>query len=330
MQKKIKIVIKKLVSLLVLFLITINIFEIVYRYYGIDFYKNSFLSLNTKESLNTSKVDFLVFGDSFSASPDGYVSVLKNNFPSKKIINLSVSGIGIKQVNLYAKNKIKMFNPDVILYQVYVGNDLIDIKNLSNWNELALVRNSYWSISNYYLSLRYLNQNFSFIRRKQLDVDLSLNSKFSIQFYNQREKILLKADANYIEKSITIIEDFEFRYQKWQTEMQIFLDNIPKTKKVYVVFIPHCSQVNEFYYSNTIQIGANFSSQKNIINSKYTFFDRAKLNFQNYDNVIFLNPIDFLVDKDNENYRLYYENDPHFNTNGHFQFANYISKFVIQ
>lgn len=330
MQKTIKKLAKTLFSLGLLFFLTISLFELVFRFYLIDFYKNTFIALNGQEILKTKKVDFLIFGDSFSALKNGYVDHLKSTFPDKTFINLSVPGIGIKQVNGYAENKIKTYNPDVIIYQVYVGNDLLDIKNLSNWSELSFSRNLYWQFSNYYLSLRYLNQSMSIFRQNLSVKELNLDKQFSNELYNKRELMFFKADQQFLENTITLKADFKQRYNQWKNALNDFLENIPKDKKVYIVFVPHCAQVNEFYFDNMLKIGAAFSSQNEIINANYSFFENAKNDFKNYKNVNFFNPINYLQEKDKENYRLYYQNDPHFNKNGQQELANYISTIINQ
>lgn len=330
MRKTLPKLLKNLLSLCLLLFLTISLFELVFRFYLIDFYKNTFIALNGQEILKTKKVDFLIFGDSFSALKNGYVDHLKTTFPDKTFINLSIPGIGIKQVNGYAETKIKTYNPDVIIYQVYVGNDLLDVKNLSNWSELSFSRNLYWQFSNYYLSLRYLNQNLLLFKRNLSIKDLNLDKAFSSNLYNEREKLLLKADNQYLEKSITLNADFKTRYHNWKNKLACFIENIPKDKKVYIIFVPHCAQINTFYFDNMLKIGANFSSQNEIINANYSFFENAKNDFKNYKNVSFFNPINYLQEKDKENYRLYYENDPHFNKNGQKELANYISTIINQ
>lgn len=330
MQEKIKRIFKKVIQITIILFVTATLFELVYRWYLIDFYKNSFCYLNNEKDLKAEKVDYLFFGDSFSAAKDSYVDFIKKDFSKSKVVNFSVSGIGIKQVNLYAKRKIEKYNPDIIIYQVYVGNDLIDIQNLSNWSRLSFMRNGYWFTSDYYLSLRYLNQNLSFFRTKNFNTDLHLDHSFSIESYNMREKMLFVADASYLEKTINIEADFKMRYDKWKKELTAFLQSISQDKKVFIVFIPHCSQLNPFYYNNMKQIGAHFNSFNAISELNYPFFDKAQKDFNNYPNVTFLNPLAYLRARDHTNYRLFYENDPHFNLNGHYELAQFLSKEITK
>ena len=95
---------------MIILFVTATLFELVYRWYIIDFYKNSFCYLNNEKDLKAEKVDYLFFGDSFSAAKDSYVDFIKKDFSKSKVVNFSVSGIGIKQVNLYAKRKIEKYH----------------------------------------------------------------------------------------------------------------------------------------------------------------------------------------------------------------------------
>lgn len=320
---------KKFLKICLLVFISACLFEMVYRLYIIDFYKNSFSALNGAENLKNTKADFLIFGDSFSCFPNGYVEQLKKQNPENKILNFSVSGIGIKQINLFAKQKIEKHNPDVVVYQVYVGNDLIDIKNVTNWETLSFQRNIYWKVSDVFLSLRYLNQNFAFLKQpKNLKSDFT--SSFDENKYNFREKLLVKANPYYIENSILITEDFELRYQVWKEELESFLHSVSNNRKVYVVFIPHKVQLNSFYSETMEKIEAKFSNCEQVFKVDYPFLEKAKTDFKNNKNVTFLNPLSCFREIDKAENRLYFENDEHLNEVGQQVLTNYLSKEILK
>lgn len=321
--------IKLLLELFIIFFLTLCLFEITYRHYIIDFYKNTFRAINTESDLELKKVDCLIFGDSFSAFKNGYVSQIKDKYPNKKFLNFSVSGTGIRQTNLFAVGKIEEYKPDEIIYQVYVGNDLIDIENLTNWDALSLKRNLYWSISDVFLSLRYLNQNLSIFNSSN-KINQNLESDFDVNKYTSREKLLFKADPKYLEKSLKIKSGFESRYNKWENAINQFINAVSEDKKIHIIFIPHKAQVNEFYLSTSKRIGAKFSSNKEIFNLEYNFLNKAKLDFKDYKNVIFLNPLEYFRNHDNESNRLYYENDSHLNELGQKVLCDYISNEIMK
>jgi hypothetical protein len=270
-----------------------------------------------------------VFGDSFSANDHGYVSYLQKLCPGKVILNASSAGIGIKQVNLFASKRIKQVNPKAILLQVYVGNDLIDVQNLSNLKTVSMLRNLYWNITNHFTSISYLNQRMGAFRKHETVSSLHLNEHFSKELYDKRTKLFVQADAGFLEKSVTLNDDFLKRYMIWKDELDVFLENIPLTTKVYIVFIPHCAQINDFYYKNMAELGATFSDKSNFNKTDYAFFEYAMNDFKGNSNAVFLNPLPFFKETDIINYRLYYENDPHFSEHGNTEFANYLKPLIF-
>lgn len=326
---KIKKTASKLAFYCFVLFVSLCLFEFVYRIHLIDFYKNSFTALNEPEILKQKKADFLIFGDSFSAFPNGYVEQLKSQNLEKSILNFSVSGIGIKQTNLFVKQKIKKYNPDVVIYQVYVGNDLIDVQNVTNWEALSFQRNIYWEVSDVFLSLRYLNQNFAFLKQ-QKNLKSDFTSSFDENKYNFREKLLVKANPYYIEKSVLITEDFELRYQVWKEELESFLKSISDNRKVYIVFIPHKVQLNSFYFDTMEKIGAKFSNRQQIFANDYPFLEKAKTDFKNHKNVMFLNPLSYFREIDKAENRLYFENDEHLNEIGQQVLSNYLSEEILK
>lgn len=321
-----KIIIKTIKCFFIVF-ITLLLFELSYRFYIIDFYKSSLTSLNTSKMRENKNVDLLVFGDSFSANTNGYISNLQNYFPNKTILNASVPGIGIKQVNIMAHKRITETHPKNILIQVFVGNDLLDIENLSNWKDISLLRNLYWKTTNSFLSLRYLNQNFSFLKNEKKG--LHLDNTFSKDLYNERYKLYFEANNSFLYNSVVLEKDFMERYIEWKKQLIEVIHKIPKNIKVYLLFIPDCSQVNDNYLNNMNQINGAFKN-KTLYNSvQYPFYKQAKNDLKLYSNVEFLNPLEYFRKKDTKSYRLYHYNDPHFNENGHKELSLFLKQKIF-
>ena len=97
---------KGFVQLVIISCITFLLFEVAYRYGVIDFYKAEIKVLNPNNSIESTSVDYLVFGDSFSTPTGNYVDRLRSKHTEKSFLNLSIPGTGIKQVNTFAKKKI--------------------------------------------------------------------------------------------------------------------------------------------------------------------------------------------------------------------------------
>lgn len=316
-------------NLFLIGVITLILFECCYRFYVIDFYGATWKILNQDFNPGNKQTDMLVFGDSFSAKDSGYVYHLRKQHADKVIYNASFPGIGLKQVNLFASARIKETNPKAILYQVYTGNDLTDVKNLTNWSNLPAGRNIYWSISDYLLSLKYINQQLAVFSKQQNTLRMHLEKPFDPAIYDKRTLLYLQADAAHLEKVVSISDDFSTRYTSWKKELEFFLGKIPKGTKVFIVFIPHCTQVNNFYLNHMKRLGARVQNDQGLMATDYMFYKQARSDFKSYPDVVFLNPLSYLQETDREGHRLYYENDPHFNQQGHEAFATYLSHQVM-
>ncbi|GAA0729671.1 hypothetical protein GCM10009430_40040 [Aquimarina litoralis] len=319
---------KRVLQGIIIILMVAVLFEMSYRFYIIDFYDVEFNSLNKDQSGSLENVDYLIIGDSFSTYPDNYVELLRKKYPNKTIINLSVPGTGIKQVNSFAKSKIKKYNPKNIIYQVYAGNDLVDVKHLSNWKELSMPRSIYWKVTDYLQSGIFLNQRLKKYN-PNIKTSYSDTTEFSPTRYNSREKLLFRTNKDFLYKSIVLDNGFENRYDIWKDGMTSFLNKIKVESNVYVFFIPHCSQLNDYYFSNMQQLNAHFENKASFQKVDYHFFTKAEQDFEEYKNVTFLNPILYLRQKDHELNRLYFKNDPHLNANGQVEIFNFLDNSIF-
>lgn len=322
----IKRILKGLLKIGIIGVLVIILFELSYRFSVIDFYKPELAVLNTKHAIASHDVDYLVFGDSFSAAQDNYIDFLSNS-SNKIFLNSSVIGIGIKQINTFANRRLNRYNPKNVIYQVYIGNDLTDVDHITNYKTLSVARNLYWQLSDQILSSSYINYRLGYLKSSKAKTDaIAFNTPFSEKYYNQRSKIYFKSDNNYLYKTVTVTEDFEKRYSIWMEELKEFIQNIPKNTKIHILFIPHCAQVNSFYRDNIGQIGGVFTNEDKFAKIQYALFEKASLDLKNHKNVALLNPLKRFRETDSTNHRLYYSNDPHLNKLGQKVLGKYIKE----
>ena len=323
---------KFFINALVIGLMSLLLFELLYRNAVIDFYKAETSHLNSATNLEKETVDFLVFGDSFSATAKeiNYIDKLKQNNPTTSFVNVSVPGIGIRQVNTFAKAKIKQHQPKAIIYQIYVGNDLIDVNHLWSLDSFSLARNLYWEASDHFLSLSYLNHKASvFSPRVNSRTYTMAADDFKIEYYDQRTKRFLQFDNAYIESMLTLQSPFKKRYDAWLEYMYTFLETVPEEIPVYLVWIPHCTQVNSYYMDNMKSLGATFVNPDHIQQSTYPFFAQAIKDLKAYTNVIQLNPLKIFQVNDSETNRLYFANDPHINNSGNKVLSDFLQSELL-
>ncbi|MEL7223064.1 MAG: hypothetical protein AAGJ93_17200, partial [Bacteroidota bacterium] len=113
--------------LLFLLVATILLLEVSYRWNIVDFYGANLRRLNTEELGTKSDLpSVLVIGDSFSADMSSYVGFLRDSLREHRIINAAVPGTGVRQHQRFFKQRIREFQPEMLIYQLYVGNDLLD------------------------------------------------------------------------------------------------------------------------------------------------------------------------------------------------------------
>ncbi|WP_114902336.1 hypothetical protein [Kordia sp. SMS9] len=303
------------------------LFEVLYRFSVIDFYKAETAHLNSEADLEHTSVDFLVFGDSFSATAKeiNYIDKLRENNPETSFVNVSVPGIGIRQVNTFASSKIKKHNPKAIIYQIYVGNDLTDVDHLWSWKKFSIARNVYWGISDYFLSLSYLNHKLSVFRPRVNSRTYTMATDvFKPEYYDQRTIRFLNFDTAYFNNTLMLKTPFASRYDAWLDEMNTFLETVPEDIPVHLLWIPHCSQINSYYMNNLNALGATFEDAQTIQASNYPFLAKAQQDLQAYQNVKHINPLSVFQVNDTSEQRLYFANDPHINNNGNVVLSDFL------
>lgn len=300
-----------------------GLLELAYRYQWIDFYSTELKSLNPLTALAASpeKSRILLLGDSFSAQPNSYVNTLRDSLPGFDIINAAVPGTGIREAALVAADKIKRFPADVLIYQVYVGNDLWDIRKSCTSPRISRLRNLYWWLSDYSLFLRYLNYTLgqakanigASVEQQELKQDIP----FSASLYSKRERLLLEAEPTLIHDSILATGERGKDLDTWLEKMdRLFASLPPRTQKIVLLILPHCVQVSDFYYKNLESLGAT-PFGPDIQTVQYPFLERIQQHYAGQARVNVFSPLPFFQLCDSSGHRLYYENDPHLNDAGH-------------
>lgn len=261
----------------------------------------------------------LVFGDSFTADKNNYVHLLRDSLPETAFINAAVPGIGIQEVNLFAANRIEQIKPNLIIYQVYVGNDLTDIKKPINWTTISFTRNLYWLISDYCYSLRFLNYKLgqikSLLGQHVEQKEVKEITQFSKYNYSEREKLFVKANPNFINDAVQLKDKALANEYKKNLEQLITIATEKKIPMV-VVVIPHCAQVNQFYQQNFISLQANLPDSLQMEQALYPFYKSIYKKAMESKKITCLNPLPIFQQTDCIHNRLYFENDIHLSAKG--------------
>lgn len=303
-------IIKKIAYLLFIIVSVLLLFEVVYRYNFVDFYKTELEGLNAKNelSLNESKT-LLVFGDSFSADNNSYVKILKDSLHDYNVINSAVPGTSILQTKVFFKDRIEKFKPNHIIIQLYVGNDLNDYSHPTNWSELSFMRNLYWTISDNLIGLQYLNYKFGQFKSQPIKNDPKENNTFNSSTYNHREKLYFKADSLSLYNAISLQGNQQKAFDFLISDLQNLLKDIDV--KTTLLIIPHAAQVSKKYQENMSEIGASFP-QDVYHGDNFNFYNELASKLLN-NKVKVITPLSiFRASKED----IYYLNDPHLNPYG--------------
>lgn len=299
-------------------------FEAMYRYQVVDTYLPELSSYNEPDDLAVpaGKDTLLVMGDSFSAGTYGYPSIIRRALKGYRVINSSVPGTGVVEAGILAPGRFSQFEPSVFLYQVFVGNDLLDISNPVNWEKLSLARNAYWSVSQRLRSLRYLNyrlgQLFNAARFPE-NRPMPRDEPFSAERYNPREKLLLDADPRHLESQILVGPDRRGDYRRFLSKLGELLSYCrPPRCRAYLLVVPHPCQVSSRYLERAELLGARFGEPAKVLSDEYPFLAGIGrfLKENGMGGVRLLNPIGALRAKESRGVRVYYQNNSHLNSAG--------------
>jgi len=246
-------------------------------------------------------------GDSFTAGRTSYAGILQETLQEWRVINAAVSGTGVLQALYMASNRFAQFHPSIFLYQVYVGNDLFDIRYPTNWRTISPVRNLYWFFANHLRVVGYLNYRLRQVKetltsrqpqafsRAGVAVAASAaedTGTFSVAHYESRVKLYVRAEPSLIEDSILVQGDRQHDYT-------IFLESLaqlltyckPVVCQAGILVMPHVCQVDAAYLPYMSQLGAHFTTPAALGLPEYPFLVRLRERFTAWPNVHIINPL---------------------------------------
>ncbi len=309
---------KKVAYYIYLIIVCLGVSEVMYRWQLLDFYKAELNTLNSP-NIKSSKPYLCVYGDSFSASSKSYVQILRDSLKSFQVINHAIPGTGIEEANAIIASRQQIFPSSIMVYQIYVGNDLVNIRKQTAWEHLSFFKNCYYTISNHLKFVEWLNYKLSqkafFARfKKQIGVDNSRYNDdfFSPQFFSPYEKQLLVSEQNLIENSVIPLGKRAEDVQKLIDELDYFVKVSLKTaQKLYILVYPHCSQVNDFYQDKYRQMGFKITSNARFMEEEFPLIIQIRHHFKSNSSVEIVNPLKAIRENDTPQNRTYLANDFH-------------------
>jgi hypothetical protein len=285
-------------------IITLFLLEMAYRYQWVDFYGREWTYHNEKVEKNAHRV--LVFGDSFTADPRAWLYMLRDSLPGQSFYNAALPGIGPETHIRLFNRRMEEVNPEHVIVQLYVGNDLYDIERPVNWSKHGFFRNLFWSVANDFNVLNFVNYRMGQTLPDDLGNDTGKDAgDFSPQRYSARTRMYIQGDAQY---PASVIDPQPGDARMWALcaylrEMQA---NCPKKCRFTVLLIPHCTQVDEASLEAYRRMGAKIRRDLLGKNPWKTYFKDMEV----------IDPLEAMMEASAAGKRLYYPNDPHLNAEG--------------
>lgn len=301
-------------------LIVLLLLEMAYRFQWVDFYRAEWSYLNREVQVDVKNDKILVFGDSFSSDSISWVNQFRENSKNTCVYNASMPGVGVETYDVLFDKRVSEVQPDLVLIQLYVGNDVYDYNKPVRWGEFSLSRNLFWSTSNLFRSLNFINY-----RLGQVSSDISLldskeNLSFDTSTYASRTKLFIRHIEEYPYESIFLQNDCASEFDKISSKLLDFKERIGK-KKMFVIVVPHCAQVDELYRDRYKDMGAITPSKDFTKNIWVEELTELGLNV--------IDPLPRFQMLESEEIRLYYENDPHLNERGQKELFHCVEQSIL-
>jgi hypothetical protein len=313
------------------------VLEWLYRLQLVDTYRPELHTFNPSQVLApNAKPTLLVMGDSFTASRTSYAGILQDTLQEWRTINAAVSGTGVLQALYMAPKRFAQFHPSIFLYQVYVGNDLFDIRYPTNWRTISLARNVYWFLANHLRIVGYLNYRlrqvketltsrprhaFSLAGTAVAASAVEDTEAFSVEHYDARVKLYVRAEPSLIEDSILVQGNRQHDYAIFLESLEQLLTYCkPEVCRAYILVMPHVCQVDAAYITYMSQLGARFTTPAALGLPEYPFLVRLRERFTAWPNIHIVNPLSKLREAHAQQ-AVYYANDEHLSPAGQQEIA---------
>jgi len=297
-------------------------------------FRNKEFSL--EKSANTTRI--MVFGDSFTfghgvEENETYSAFLEDIFGEEKVevINAGYkAAMSPDSYYLFLKNEISKYKPDIVIFGIWVGNDLTDI-NDNEWLEVdnkGLPLNIKSKL--YYVdeSNRLRNKNFiddgslyrtigNFLWKYSQTYNLVRN-KFSFLLIKIRKSVQDDFDCIYC-------DGFNKKHESTWKDMKLIMEASKEIAnsnsfELIVAILPTKEQVDNKEWERYI----NFHKDREIV------MERPQTEFKEILDSLDIGYIDLLPDfqKLNVDNSFYFENEPHWNVNGHDLVAQKLYNYI--
>jgi len=317
---------------LVVFTVAAVLMEAAYRGQWIDFHRADLAASNPAGTLGESlRPTILALGDSFTAGRNNWPGDLQTLLgPEIRVVNSGVGGSTIRQMRAMADGRIRRFQPELVICQIYTGNDLLDLRHPVAASEISVLRRFYWlaidrgAMSPWFLNtrLRLAADRLSPVyrlpatEREQMIREMEARP-FSIDEYSPRSRTLLAANPTLISDQIAVTGEMAAAWSDYRENLEGLIRSCGSSgAELMLVVVPHCSQVSPVYAQRFTKLGARFPDPTLLQTDEYPFVSHLRETAAEHSGFRVINVLPTLRRTESAGERLFFPNDPHLNPGG--------------
>lgn len=301
----------------------LGVVELAYRGQWVDTYRPELEAYNPPADLRDAagRETVLFLGDSFTAGAGSYPAVVRARLPRYRAINGGVSGTGIAQTLIMLDGRIREFDPMVCVYQIFVGNDLFDLRYPVRFDRGTLPRALYWSLANVLRSVGFANYRLGQMRAARGSGGEAgvpaLREPFSVRRYDSRERLYLEIEPRMLENHVLVGPERRAEYARLLDGLERLRGRCaPPGRELALLVIPHACQVSAVYLDRMRRLGARFGDEAAVLSDSYPFLDGIVERFGKRPGVTILDPLPLLRREDVPHAPMYYTHDGHLTPRG--------------
>lgn len=261
----------------------------------------------------------LALGDSFTAGAESWPFALQSTLSEEwRVVNSGVGGTTITHAQLMARQRIRQFNPDVVVFQTYVGNDLLDLRHPRGSSGVGLARRAYWwVVDSGAFAPWYLNHRAAGLAARRSfgpeGAAQAAAAPFSVDRYSPRDRWLSGLDPRHVERQVLVagppMEEAWSRYEENLHDLEVQCRE--SGADLVILVIPHCIQVAPVYRERFAAMGASWGDEDLLTRCPTPFVTRLEASFRGLSGVRIIDALPVMQLADREGPRLYSNNDPH-------------------
>ncbi len=296
--------------------------EISYRFQWPDPHGAEFKAFNPNLDFDDSQVStVLALGDSFTAGAESWPAALQEELGAGwRVVNGGIGGTTITHAELFAGPRIRKFRPDIVVFQTYVGNDLLDLVHPRGAEGVGFLRRSYWWLVDHgSFAPWYLNHRAAALAvQRPFDpaaADAAVGAPFGVERYSPRDRWLSGLAPEHVEQQILVegpsMEVAWGRYQ--QALLRLAEQCADADADLVILVIPHCVQVAPVYRERFAVMGARWADGDLLARSPSPFVTRVHAALPS---VQVIDVLPAMQQEESYGARLYSTNDPHLTPGG--------------